>query len=76
MCVHFLLIAAAIDAVCADLFSGSFFQGQLCVILIVWFNPSQQPSTRVLLTPSPTHHAAMGWEENPNSDNTCGLAER
>lgn len=74
MCVHFPLIAAGIDAVCADLFSGSFFQGQFCVILRVWFNPSQQPSTTVLLTASLTLHPALGWAENPKSDSASGLA--
>lgn len=76
MCVHFLLIAAGIDAVCADLFSGSYFQGQLCVILIVWFNPREQPSTKVLLTASLTLHTALGWAEDPNSNSASGLAWR
>lgn len=66
MHVHFLLIAAGIDAVCADLFSG-----QLCAILTVWFNSSQHQAPQCCSNPpSPT---TLLWDgkRNANNHNTC-----
>lgn len=73
MCVHFLLIAVGIDAVCADLLSGSFSQGQFCVILTAWFNPSQQPNTTVLLTASLTTTLLWGGRRIPTATELVGM---